>query len=109
MIGAFACSRRAFVPDKLPAFIALIKANPQDPAYIQDHRREAGVTLAFRAMERCGWDRQLLRFPFNTIPHRPLRCKDCLTGSKPARNGEVTARSNYICKASVDLPVDNSR
>ena len=84
LTGAFACSRRAFVPDKLPAFIALIKANPQDPAYIQDHRREAGVTLAFRAMERRGWDRQFLRFPFNTIPHRPLRCKNSLTGSTRA-------------------------
>ena len=64
-----------FVPDKLPAFIALVQANPQGPVNVQDHRREAGVALAFRAMERCGWDRQLPCFPFNTIPHHRLRYK----------------------------------
>jgi hypothetical protein len=72
-----------FLPDELPA-LALIKV--KGPANIQDHRHDTGVASAFLAMGPRGWDLQLLRFHFTTIPY-PLRCKNCLTGSKPVSNG----------------------
>jgi len=75
-----------FLPDEFPA-LALIEVKGQSSADIQNHRHKTGVASAFLAMGQRGWDLQLLRFHFNTIHHRPLRCKNSLTGSKPVRNG----------------------
>ena len=57
-------------------------------------------------MERCGWDRQLPCFPFNTIPHHRLRYKKTVSADRSKE--EMGKLQRDIYKASVDLPVDKS-